>query len=100
MYKYIWILYFIPVLYFILFQAQLSHGFPYTDRRADYGSTISGGATHGGRLAHEHDPLALHQALQNAVDDVQNPGMDDNVAFMSDLPLIKSKAFSLLFVIY
>ncbi|XP_053955126.1 transcription factor AP-2-epsilon isoform X1 [Anastrepha obliqua] len=70
--------------------AQLSHGFPYTDRRAEYGSTISGGATHGGRLAHEHDPLALHQALQNAVDDVQNPGIDDNVAFMADLPLIKS----------
>ncbi|XP_067648509.1 transcription factor AP-2-epsilon [Eurosta solidaginis] len=70
--------------------AQLSHGFPYTDRRAEYGSTISGGVTHGGRLAHEHDPLALHQALQNAVDDVQNPGIDDNVAFMSDLPLIKS----------
>lgn len=74
-------------------QAQLSHGFPYTDRRADYGSTLSGGATHGGRLAHEHDPLALHQALQNAVDDVQNPGIDDNVAFMSDLPLIKSKYY-------
>ncbi|XP_055906419.1 transcription factor AP-2-epsilon isoform X3 [Eupeodes corollae] len=69
---------------------QLSHGFPYTDRRGDYGSAISGAGGHGGRLGHEHDPLALHQALQNAVDDGQNAGMDDNVAFMSDLPLIKS----------
>jgi transcription factor AP-2, invertebrate len=42
------------------------------------------------RLAHEQDPLALHQALQSAVDD-QNPVIDENVGFMSDLPLLKSK---------
>ncbi|XP_055371927.1 transcription factor AP-2-epsilon isoform X2 [Condylostylus longicornis] len=71
-------------------QTQLSHGFPYTDRRGDYSSAISGAGSHGGRLGQEHDPLALHHALQNAVDDGQNPGMDDNVGFMSDLPLIKS----------
>ncbi|KAH8300054.1 hypothetical protein KR044_009057 [Drosophila immigrans] len=69
---------------------QLSHGFPYTERRSDYGSAISAGAAHGTRLGHEHESLALHQALQNAVDDVQAPALDDNVAFMSDLPLIKS----------
>lgn len=70
----------------------MSHGFPYSDRRTDYGSGLATGATHGGRITHDHDPLALHQALQNAVDDGQNPGMDDNVGFMSDLPLIKSKS--------
>lgn len=43
------------------------------------------------RVGHEHDPLALHQVLQSAVDDVQNPGMDDNAGFMSDIPLLKSK---------
>lgn len=76
-----------------IFQTQLSHGFTYTDRRSDYSSAIAGGAgSHGGRLGgHEHDPLTLHQALQNAVDDGQNSGIDDNVAFMSDLPLIKSE---------
>lgn len=75
-------------------QTQLSHGFPYTDRRSDYGSAISAGAAHGTRLGHEHESLALHQALQNAVDDVQAPALDDNVAFMSDLPLIKSKLYN------
>lgn len=69
----------------------MSHGFPYTERRSDYGSAISAGAAHGTRLGHEHESLALHQALQNAVDDVQAPALDENVAFMSDLPLIKSK---------
>jgi transcription factor AP-2, invertebrate len=43
------------------------------------------------RLTHEQDPLALHQALQNAVEDGQNPVIDENVGFMSDLPLLKSK---------
>lgn len=42
-------------------------------------------------MGHEHDPLALHQALQSAVDDGQNPGMDENVGFMSELPIIKSE---------
>ncbi|XP_037907121.1 transcription factor AP-2-epsilon isoform X2 [Hermetia illucens] len=69
---------------------QLSHGFPYTDRRSDYGGAIGGAGGPGGRLGHEHDPLALHQALQSAVDDGQNPGIDENAAFMSDLPLLKN----------
>lgn len=80
--------------YFFFFrciQTQLSHGFPYTDRRGDYSSAITGTGGHGPRLGHEHDPLALHQALQSAVDDGQNPGMDENVGFMSELPIIKSE---------
>lgn len=80
-------------------QTQLSHGFPYSDRRSDYGGTIGvsgggggggGGGGPGNRL-HEHDPLALHQALQSSVDDGQHVGMDENVGFMSDLPMLKSK---------
>ncbi|XP_055593903.1 transcription factor AP-2-epsilon isoform X2 [Uranotaenia lowii] len=69
---------------------QLSHGFPYSDRRSDYSGTIgaSAGATRLG--AHEHDPLSLHQALQSAVDDGQNPVIDENAGFMSDLPLLKN----------
>ncbi|XP_070493059.1 transcription factor AP-2-epsilon isoform X2 [Chironomus tepperi] len=79
---------------------QLSHGFPmaYTDRRtSDYGASLAGsGAT--GRLGapvsgHDHDPLSLHQALQNAVDDQeQNQVCDENATtFMTDLPLLKSE---------
>lgn len=68
-------------------QTQLSHGFPYTDRRSDYSVGVGNPAN---RL-HEHDPLALHQALQSAVDDGQSTGMDENTGFMSDLPLLKSK---------
>lgn len=74
----------------ILFQTQLPHGFPYSDRRNDYGGTLGAGGSVT-RLSHEHDPLALHQALQSAVDDGQNPGMDESAGFMSDLPLLKSK---------
>jgi transcription factor AP-2 len=40
--------------------------------------------------SHEHDPLSLHQALQNAVDE-QNQVIDENATFMTDLPLLKSK---------
>ncbi|XP_063709493.1 transcription factor AP-2-epsilon isoform X1 [Culicoides brevitarsis] len=69
---------------------QLSHGFPYSDRRSDYGSTIGAGSGGGPRI-HEHDPLTLHQALQSAVDDGQNPVIDENAGFMSDLPLLKNK---------
>lgn len=69
----------------------MSHGFPYTDRRSDYGSTIGTGGGGGPTRLHEHDPLALHQALQSAVDDGQNPVIDENAGFMSDLPLLKNK---------
>ncbi|XP_026477414.1 transcription factor AP-2-epsilon [Ctenocephalides felis] len=66
---------------------QLTHGFPYSgDRRTDYGASLGGT---GGPHRHEHDPLTLHQALQSAVDDGQNTGMDDN-GFMTDLPILKT----------
>lgn len=69
----------------------------YTDRRGgDYGSSLSGSA--GARLSsgtggHDHDPLSLHQALQNAVDDQeQNQVCDESATtFMTDLPLLKSE---------
>uniref|UniRef100_A0A1B0CSX2 Putative transcription factor ap-2 n=1 Tax=Lutzomyia longipalpis TaxID=7200 RepID=A0A1B0CSX2_LUTLO len=69
---------------------QLSHGFPYSDRRGDYSGALTGSGGPGTRLGHEHDPLALHQALQSAVDDGQNAGIDENAGFMSDLPLLKN----------
>lgn len=70
----------------------------YSDRRgSDYGAAISGSSA-GVRLgapgtAHDHDPLSLHQALQNAVDDQeQNQVCDEaGTTFMTDLPLLKSK---------
>lgn len=43
--------------------------------------------------------MALHQALQSAVDDGQNPGMDESAGFMSDLPLLKSKYKTIFFTI-
>uniref|UniRef100_A0A1B0DPV1 Transcription factor AP-2 C-terminal domain-containing protein n=1 Tax=Phlebotomus papatasi TaxID=29031 RepID=A0A1B0DPV1_PHLPP len=69
---------------------QLSHGFPYSDRRSDYSGGLASSGGPGTRLGHEHDPLALHQALQSAVDDGQNAGIDENAGFMSDLPLLKN----------
>lgn len=82
----------------ISFQTQLPHGFPYADRRSDYGGSIGGGP---GNRIHEHDPIALHQVLQNAVDDGQNTGMDENVGFMSDLPLLKSKyTYIYMYIVY
>jgi hypothetical protein len=88
------------------FQNQLSHGFSYSERRGDYGGSISlhnnnnnnntnnnnnnGSIT---RLAHDQDPVALHQALQSAVEDGQNPVIDENVGYMSDLPMLKSEYF-------
>lgn len=81
---------------FFFLQTQLSHGFPYSDRRSDYGGTIGVGSGGPGNRLHEHDPLALHQALQSSVDDGQNTGMDENASFMSDLPLLKSKFLILL----
>jgi hypothetical protein len=87
-----------------LCQNQLSHGFSYSERRGDYGGSISlhnnnnnnntnnnnnnGSIT---RLAHDQDPVALHQALQSAVEDGQNPVIDENVGYMSDLPMLKSE---------
>jgi hypothetical protein len=66
----------------------------YTDRRSsDYGSSL-GGSGSVGRLPGGHDdPLSLHQALQNAVDDQeQNQVCDENATtFMTDLPLLKSE---------
>lgn len=71
----------------------------YTDRRggSDYSSSLggSGGGVRlsGGPGGHDHDPLSLHQALQNAVDDQeQNQVCDESATtFMTDLPLLKSK---------
>lgn len=68
----------------------------YSDRRgSEYGASLGGSS---GRLggpvsSHDHDPLALHQALQNAVDDQeQNQVCDENATtFMTDLPLLKSE---------
>jgi transcription factor AP-2, invertebrate len=84
-------------------QTQLaSHGFPmaYSDRRGSdaYGASLagSGGAARLGApiSAHDHDPLALHQALQNAVDDQeQNQVCDEaGTTFMTDLPMLKSES--------
>lgn len=69
----------------------------YADRRSsDYGTSLSGSGSIG-RLGsgpgHDHDPLSLHQALQNAVDDQEQNQVCDETAttFMTDLPLLKSK---------
>lgn len=88
---------------FIIPQTQLSHGFPmaYADRRGDYGTSLSGSGSVG-RLGsgpgsgHDHDPLSLHQALQNAVDDQEQNQVCDEAAttFMTDLPLLKSEYLS------
>ncbi|XP_017770551.1 PREDICTED: transcription factor AP-2-epsilon isoform X3 [Nicrophorus vespilloides] len=63
---------------------QLGHGasFPYSGApggRPDYGIP---------QRPHD-DPLSLHQALGQAVDEAQ-AGIDDNTGFISDLPLLKS----------
>lgn len=70
----------------------------YADRRSsDYGSSLGGsgsvGRLGGGPGGHDHDPLSLHQALQNAVDDQeQNQVCDESATtFMTDLPLLKSE---------
>lgn len=67
----------------------------YSDRRgSDYGTTITGSGSVG-RLGSgdHHDPLSLHQALQNAVDDQEQNQVCDETAstFMTDLPLLKSE---------
>lgn len=69
----------------------------YTDRRtSDYGTSLSGSGSIGriGGPDH-HDPLSIHQALQNAVDDQEQNQVCDETAttFMTDLPLLKSELF-------
>ena len=60
----------------------------YTDRRGS--EYVTSGS---GRIPDHHDPLSIHQALQNAVDDQEQNQVCDETAttFMTDLPLIKSK---------
>ncbi|KAK4885716.1 hypothetical protein RN001_001987 [Aquatica leii] len=65
---------------------QLSHGtgFPYgtpSGGRPDYSLSAP-------QRPHD-DPLSLHQALGQAVEEAQG-GLDDNTGFITDLPLIKS----------
>lgn len=69
----------------------------YTDRRgSDYGASLGGSGSVGrlgsGPGGHD-DPLSLHQALQNAVDDQEQNQVCDETAttFMTDLPLLKSE---------
>ncbi|CAH1126441.1 unnamed protein product [Ceutorhynchus assimilis] len=62
---------------------QLSHGasFPY--------SAPGGGRPDYSGIPQRHDdPLSLHQALGQAVEDAQ-AGIDDNTGFITDLPLLK-----------
>lgn len=69
----------------------MSHGtgFHYSNPTPTSGSRGPGDyLSNTGRL-HE-DPLALHQALGQAVDEAHQ-GMDDNQGFISDLPLLKMK---------
>ncbi|CAH1364583.1 transcription factor AP-2-epsilon isoform X1 [Tenebrio molitor] len=67
--------------------SQLGHGagFPYSTApgggRPDYSVTTP-------QRPHD-DPLSLHQALGQAVEEAQG-GIDDNTGFISDLPLLKS----------
>ncbi|XP_018329331.1 transcription factor AP-2-epsilon isoform X2 [Agrilus planipennis] len=67
--------------------AQLGHGasFPYS------GTPSGGRADYSLSAAHRphDDPLSLHQALGQAVEEAQG-GIDDNTGFISDLPLLKS----------
>ena len=70
------------------FQSQLGHGagFPYSSApgggRPDYSVTTP-------QRPHD-DPLSLHQALGQAVEEAQG-GIADNTGCISDLPLLKSK---------
>ncbi|XP_045472804.1 transcription factor AP-2-epsilon isoform X3 [Harmonia axyridis] len=65
---------------------QLGHGgsFPYSSGpgggRSDYSVSVS-------QRPHD-DPLSLHQALGQAVDEAQG-GLDDNSGFISEIPLLK-----------
>lgn len=74
----------------------------YAERRgSDYGTSLGSSSSVGRLGADHHDPLSLHQALQNAVDDQdQNQVCDETAStFMTDLPLLKSKFISLAQVI-
>lgn len=92
----------------ISLQTQLSHGFPvaYSDRRgSDYSAALSGSGSVG-RLGSggDHDPLSLHQALQEHEQE-QNQVCDEAATtFMTDLPLLKSELncniISVLCVVY
>lgn len=87
----------------IFFQSQLSHGasFHYGGGGGGPGGGGGGGRPDysiGGtpqRSLHE-DPLALHQALGQAVDEAQQAAMDEQSGFISDLPLLKSELIILL----
>lgn len=79
-------------------QSQLSHGasFHYGGGGAPGGGGAGGGRPgdylgNPQRSLHE-DPLALHQALGQAVDEAQQAGLDDQSGFISDLPLLKSES--------
>ncbi|KAJ8984184.1 hypothetical protein NQ317_011093, partial [Molorchus minor] len=64
--------------------SQLGHGagFPY--------STTPGGRPDYSVPQRQHDdPLSLHQALGQAVEEAQG-GLEDNTGFITDLPLLKS----------
>lgn len=72
----------------------------YSDRRgSDYSVALSGSGSIG-RLGSsgDHDPLSLHQALQEH-DQEQNQVCDEAATtFMTDLPLLKSELKLLNFV--
>lgn len=63
--------------------SQLGHGtsFPY--------STGPGGGRADYSTQRHDDPLSLHQALGQAVEEAQG-GLDDNTGFITDLPLLKN----------
>ncbi|CAG9860332.1 unnamed protein product [Phyllotreta striolata] len=63
--------------------SQLGHGtsFPY--------STGPGGGRPDYSTQRPDDPLSLHQALGQAVEEAQG-GLDDNTGFITDLPLLKN----------
>lgn len=70
---YVLFILFLCVTYCTFFQLHNS-GFSYGgDRGRGFGDGGGGGGGGGGRIPHHehHDPLSLHQALQNAVDDGQ-----------------------------
>lgn len=64
---------------------------------SDYRTSLSGSGSVGrlGSAPDHHDPLSIHQALQNAVDDQDQNQVCDETAtnFMTDLPLLKSECF-------
>ncbi|XP_026676767.1 transcription factor AP-2-epsilon isoform X2 [Diaphorina citri] len=57
-----------------------------SNRRSEYGVRRSDVLVH----PSIDDPLALHNALSSVVDDGQGTNVDENSAFIGDLPLLKS----------